>query len=328
MSLPGVSPVKTLAQTIGLSAFRWSSIPPAVYGLIVLGILAGFLAPHFFSLPFFLLMLRQAAPLGLLAIGQTLVVKTRSLDLSVGGTVAITNIILASRAWPSDIVPEVKFLAVIVLGGLIGMVNGAFVAYLRASAVVITLGMATILIGLSLLISGGSPGNKLDPFFIEIGRGRLMGVPIAAILWIGVAVVGAVLMKVLTFGKFVSMTGDNPQSAELTGVPVSRVFLASHVICGITAALGGICLSGLIGVGSLEIGQDLVLASIAAVILGGVSFGGNGNVFGCVLGAFLLIVLTNLLNILNVGEPGKLFFQGLIIIVAAAFYVVKSPRSG
>jgi ribose transport system permease protein len=321
-------PVKATMKRFSLSSVHWNSIPPAVYGLIVLGVLAVFLAPHFFSLPFFLLMLRQAAPLGLLAIGQSLVVLNRSLDLSVGGTVAITNIILASRAWPSEIVPEIKFLAVIVLGGLIGLVNGTFVAYLRSSAVVITLGMATILIGLSLLVSGGTPGNMLDPFFIEIGRGRFLGVPISALLWIGVAVAGAILMKTLTFGKFVSMTGDNPQSAELTGVPVGRVFLVSHVICGITAALGGICLSGLIGVGSLEIGQDLVLASIAAVILGGVTFGGKGGILGSILGAFLLIVLTNLLNILNVGEPGKLFFQGLIIIAAAAFYVVKSPRSG
>lgn len=299
-----------------------AGLPPAVYGLALLALVSAVIAPHFFSVTFFLLMLRQAAPLGLVALGQAFVIKNRSLDLSVGGVVLLTNVLLTARFWPAGMGAWEKAAFVLGIGAFIGLINGLMVAKIRASAVVLTLGLGTMLTGLAFLISGGAPGNPVDPELIALGRGRLGIVPTAAVIWLASGLAALVLIRFTTYGAFLSYTGDNESAAHYCGVPVDRTFIVSHVLSGFFASLAGLCLSGVIGVGSMSIGQDLIIGSIAAAILGGVSFGGGtGGALGVMAGTFLLIVLTNLLNILGVGEPAKLILQGLLIAVATGILV-------
>lgn len=296
------------------------TLPPAFWGLIVVCVFALFTQPQFLSLPFLLILLRQAAPLGIVALGQTFVVVNRSLDLSVGATIAFINIIVSDRIWIGVPVGWI-ILTVVVTGVLIGTINGLLVTKLRASAVVVTLGTGAIITGAGLFLSGGAPGNAMHGFIKWLGRGRYETIPVSGIIWIVTVVVCFILLKRLVIGRNIYASGDNPSSARYSGIPVDTTLLLSHIICSVCAALGGLILSGLIGVGSLNLGADYVLSSITAVILGGAVFGGGaGGAIGTMLGTALLIMMLNLMTVFGIDEPGKLIVQGLVIAVAAALH--------
>jgi ribose transport system permease protein len=276
--------------------------------------------PQFLSLPFLMILLRQAAPLGIVALGQTFVVANRSLDLSVGAVIAFVNLIVAHAMWNGY--PPVFVIAVALGAGLlIGLVNGVLVTVLRASAVVVTLGTAAIITGVGFLYSGGAPGSSMAELVKWLGRGRIGVVPVSGIVWLGFGILAWILLRRLTLGRYIFAAGDNPSAATYSGIPVNRTLLISHVLSGVFAASGGLLLSGLVGVGSLNLGADYVLSSIAAVILGGAVFGGGaGSAIGTIFGTALLVMVLNLLTVFGVDQSGKLIVQGLVIAVAAIIY--------
>lgn len=299
---------------------RLSAMPPAFWGLIVVCIVAAVLQPQFLSLPFLMILLRQAAPLGLVALGQTFVIVNRSLDLSVGATIALVNLIVAHAMW-NGVSPVLVIVLALLAGTVIGLVNGLLVTVLRASSVVVTLGTAAVITGLGLLYSGGAPGNAMPDMIKWLGRGRIGVVPVSGLVWLAFGVLAFVMLRRLTLGRHIFAAGDNPSAALYSGIPVNLTLLASHIITSLFAAIGGLLLSGLIGVGSLNLGADYVLSSIAAVILGGAVFGGGaGSAIGSMLGTALLVMILNLLTVFGVDESGKLIVQGLVIAIAAIVY--------
>lgn len=297
-------------------------LPPAFFGIIGVCILAAFYHPSFLSVPFLLILLRQAAALGITALGQTFCVINKSLDLSVGATITLVNIVITDRYWSdSDSHVAIIMGVGVLVGTLVGVLNGVLVTVLRASSVVITIGTSLLLIGLGYIISNGAPGNQVHTFIKTIGRGRYEGIPIAGLIWIGFTIIGFIILRKLIVGRHIYATGDNPSAAYFSGIPIHKTLLFSHVFCGFSAGLAGVVLSGLVGVGSLNLGADYVLSSIAAVILGGAVFGGGrGGAIGTFLGTFLLVMILNLLTVFGVDEPGKLIFQGLIIVISAGIY--------
>lgn len=295
-------------------------LPPAFWGLVAICVFAAFTQPQFLSLPFLMILLRQAAPLGIAALGQTFVVANRSLDLSIGATIAFVNLIVSHAMW-NGYHPAIVVTVALSAGLVIGLVNGILVTVLRASAVVVTLGTAAIVTGIGFLYSGGAPGNAMPELIKWLGRGRIDVVPVSGLIWAAFAVLTFILLRRLTLGRYIFAAGDNPSAATYSGIPVNTTLLVSHVLSGLFAASGGLILSGLIGVGSLNLGADYVLSSIAAVILGGAVFGGGaGGAIGTVFGTALLVMVLNLLTVFGVTEPGKLIVQGLIIAVAAIIY--------
>lgn len=297
-----------------------AALPPAFWGLLAVCAVAAFTQPQFLSLPFLMILLRQAAPLGIVALGQTFVVANRSLDLSVGATVAFVNLVVSHAMW-NGYPPGIVIAAALAAGVAIGLANGVMVTVLRASAVVVTLGTAAIVTGIGFLYSGGAPGSAMPELVKWLGRGRVGIVPVSGLIWAVLGFAAFVLLHRLTVGRFIFAAGDNPSAAAYSGIPVERTLLVSHVLCGLLAAAGGLLLSGLVGVGSLNLGADYVLSSIAAVILGGAVFGGGaGGAGGTILGAMLLTMGLNLLTVFGVGEPGKLIVQGLVIAVAAVVH--------
>ncbi len=296
------------------------SLPPAFWGLIAVCVFAAFTQPQFLSLPFLMILLRQAAPLGIVALGQTFVVANRSLDLSVGAVIAFVNLIVAHAMW-NGYPPAFVIAVALGAGLLIGLVNGLLVTVLRASAVVVTLGTAAIITGIGFLYSGGAPGSSMAELVKWLGRGRIGVVPVSGIVWLCFGILAWILLRRLTLGRYIFAAGDNPSAATYSGIPVNRTLLISHVLSGLFAASGGLILSGLVGVGSLNLGADYVLSSIAAVILGGAVFGGGaGSAIGTMLGTALLVMVLNLLTVFGVDQPGKLIVQGLVIAVAAIIY--------
>lgn len=294
---------------------------PAYPALLLLFVISALLQPAALSLPFLYLVLRQAAPLGVLALGQRFPIVGRTLDLSVGGQIALVNVMLAvpsiasGPTWINITVP-------LLIGIVAGAVNGIIIVRLRASSVIVTLGTSILLLGASLLISGGAPGGDINEFVRWLGRGRISGFPVAPLVWFAAAILMAMVVRHTVFFRTLEAAGSNYTGARLAGLPVGASLVMAHIMAGIFAAISGILLTGYIGTGTVDLGSDLVLASVAAVILGGSTFGLNrGGFFGCVAGVLVLIYLGNLLTTLGFPEPFKLVVQGLVVISAAALAV-------
>lgn len=291
---------------------------PAWPALILLFATAGVMQPRLLTIPFLLIVLRQAVPLALAALGQCLPMIGRSIDLSLGGVIAVVNVTLAlptlsgGPVWMSLAFP-------LVFGAAVGLFNAGLIAFVRASAVVVTLGVSVMLVGVSYLVSGGAPGGTVHPFIREIATGRVATVPIAGILLLVIAAAASVALQRSTFGHALYATGSSYAAAWLGGLAVRKELVAAHVLSGIFAGGAGIVLTGYIGTGTLNLGADLVMASVAAVVLGGTTFGGGaGGVVGVLAGAFALTFLANLMTGMGLGKPAQLIVQGAIIAGAAA----------
>ena len=290
---------------------------PAYPALAVLIVAILFVRPEMFTLPFALVVLRQTAPVGLATLGQSIVMRGRSLDLSIGGVIALVNVVLANRTvaaqhWAVDVA------LALLIGLTAGTVNGLLVARVRASAVIVTLGASIVLVGTSFLFSGGAPGGQITPMIKYLAVGRLGTFPIAALIWLATSVVLALSLRYLVFGRTLAAIGSNYRAASLGGLPVSRTMLVAHMLSGLAAGAAGLILSGYIGTGTMNLGADLVLTSIAACVLGGTVFGGgHGGVAGSIAGSLALVLLGTLLTSFGVPQPFKLVLQGLIVATAA-----------
>jgi len=290
---------------------------PAYPALAALVLAILIVRPEMFTVPFALVVLRQTAPVGLAALGQSVVIRGRSLDLSVGGIIAFVNVALSNRAISSHHWAVGVGIALLI-GLMVGTVNGMLVARVRASAVIVTLGVSIVLVGSSFLISGGAPGGQIAPMIKYFAVGRLGTFPIAALIWLVASVALAFAIRFLVFGRTLSAIGANYRAAGLGGLPVSRTILLAHMLSGLMAGAAGLILSGYIGTGTMNLGADVVLTSIAACVLGGTNFGGGrGGVAGSIAGAIALVLLGTLLTSFGVPQPFKLILQGLIVAFAA-----------
>jgi ribose transport system permease protein len=312
-------------RRLRLIGVAFLTAPPAYGCTLVLLVLAAVLRPALVSPELLLLMLRQAAPLGLATIGQSLVMRGLSLDLSIGGIiVAVTYILTSGYAR----IPEAPlFAACLALGIGIGAFNGFLIARLRASSVIVTLAVAMILYGIVIALSQLRAPGDAPEFLKLIGSGRIGVLPIAPALWFAALVPAALLLKSTVFGNYLDAVGASPRAAALVGIPYRRIIFITHVLSGATAVLSAFLLTGFVGMGSVTVGQDLPLNSLAACVLGGTTFGsGRGGMAGPALAAFMLTFLFNFLTGFGLGEPEKLMLQGAIIAVAALAYSMRSGR--
>lgn len=295
------------------------ALPPAYAGLALLLLLAAVMRPQLLSLFLLPLIARQAAPLGLAVIGQSLVMRARSIDLSSGGVIVAVSYLLTSGYFPvSD---AVAMGLCVVLGLVVGAVNGVLIVQARASSMIVTLATAMILLGSVIALSQFRAPGDAPEFLTALARQRLLGLPLPVWLWAALLVPAAVLLKRTVFGRTLDAVGANPQAAALSGLPHLRVVFVAHVISALISVLCGFILVGFVGKGSVTLGQDLALNSLAAAILGGVNFGnGKGGILGPTVAAFMLTFLFNFLTSLGLGEPGRLMLQGAIIAAAALVY--------
>jgi ribose transport system permease protein len=300
------------------------TVPPAYSCTLVLLALAAVLRPSLVSPELLLLILRQATPLGLAAVGQSVVMRAQSLDLSIGGIVVALTYILTGGYVRLSMVPLVS--VSLMLGMGIGAINGFLIVRLRASSVIVTLAVAMILYGSVIALSQLRAPGDAPEFLKSFGSGRIGIFPMAPALWLAVLVPAALLLKSTVFGNYLDAVGANARAAALSGVPYQRIIFITHVVSGATAALSAFLLTGFVGMGSVTVGQDLPLNTLAACILGGVNFGnGRGGMAGPALAAFMLTFLFNFLTGFGLGEPQKLMLQGAIIVVAALSYSMRQP---
>ncbi|RWK44169.1 ABC transporter permease [Mesorhizobium sp.] len=256
-----------------------------------------------------------AAVIGLVAAGQTFVVIAGGIDLSVAAIVTVSAVSLPLLSWQADPTGLTAVLAVLALTTTIGLVNGLGVALLRVHPMIMTLAMATFLQGLLIIIAGGSAVTAENPLVRWLGNARPAGIPAGVLLWVAVSVIVLAAMHATSFGARLFAIGANPLAATLSGVPVASTTLAVYAISGFTSGLAGVLVLGRNGQGYVGIGDPYLLASIAAVVLGGTSIlGGLGTYAGTIPGAILLVTITALITVVN-ASPGwrSILFGSLIL---------------
>jgi len=265
--------------------------------------------------------LEFAAPLGILAAGQTLVVITGGIDLSVANVATAAAYIMASQA-PFGVTRAI--IAGLLVGLAVGLVNGVGVAVFRVQPLIMTLAMGLVVTGSLNVYSQAAirsvPG--VPAVIHTLGSGTVLGyVPVSLFLWAPLALVLIVGLRGTGFGRLLYALGDNMEATRLAGVRGWQVLLANYAACGLLSAVAGLVLSGTVNAADLSLANILLLPSVAAVVIGGTSiFGGSGSYSGTIVGALILTVLNSVLTLLDVNDAVKQVLYGAIIVVLAAAY--------
>lgn len=285
-------------------------------GFIMIFIALSILSRSFLTVPNLLNVALQTSVNALLAIGSTYVILTAGIDLSVGSVLAFSSAI-AAGLMVNGINPWWASLIGLVVGGLAGLLNGLFVAYARLAPFIVTLGTLTLFRGLTQIYTAGTPIFNLPAGFATFGAGAIAGIPIPVIVTLIVFAIGAVALARTTHGRRIYAIGGNERAAYLAGIPVKRYLVAVYVVSGVLAALAGLVLTSRLGTAEPTAGTGYELDAITAVVLGGTSlFGGEGTLWGTLVGALILGVIGNGLNLLNINAFYQDAIKGAIILLA------------
>jgi len=279
-------------------------------------VLLALLSDSFLSMGNILNVLRQTSLLFFIASGLTLVVLTGGLDLSVGANVAISAC-LAGTVIQHTGSPSLGVLTGLFAGGIVGLLNGVMVTALRIPSFIATYGMLWVLNGLTYWYMAGETIHGFPPGFRQIGSGYLFGLPIPVYLLLIFLAIGTVFAQRTIWGQEIYALGANPVAARLSGIPVARRLLLVYGVSGTMAGLASIVFLARLNSAEADIGESLTLPAIAAVLIGGTSlFGGVGTVFGTFIGALILTLVLNGMNLLSVNANWQPFITGVIVILA------------
>ncbi|MFN8459127.1 MAG: ABC transporter permease [Anaerolineae bacterium] len=284
-------------------------------GFIIFVVVATILEPRFLTPTNLLNVIRQVSIFGILAIGQTFIILTAGIDLSVGSVLALAVVIVA------QVLPDYGIVAAILVGlavgAVMGTINGLGVTIGKVQPFVMTLGMLGIARGLAFIFTGGMPIPVLDKNFLFIGNGYLLGVPVPAIIFVVFVLLAAFILRYTPFGRYVYAIGSNEEAARLSGVNVRLYKTLVYTLGGLMSGLAGILYASQLAVGPPIAGEGYELDSIAAVVVGGTSlFGGDGGMFGTFLGAAIIGSMANILNLTGVSPFVQKLAKGLLIIAA------------
>ena len=300
-----------------------SRVPPSYIVFAVLLVTLWVVRPNMMNVAVLGTFARQVVPLGIVVLGQLLVISSRSIDLSAGGIILLINYLISAGLlshWPMWSVIALC----LGVGLTVGLASGLLIGKRRASAVIVTLALNIVLIGLVEYLANGKPPGDVPTEFRELYNARFFAMPAPVLFWMALSLLTSVFLGASVFGRFVRSIGSNPSSAHFAGVPVERTVVLAHVISGLMSSVAALVQTSSIAVGSVRFGPEIVMNSIAATILGGVVFGRPAEVWGPFFGVLCFALLFVVLTTMGVQEPGKLIAQGLIILLAAIFYGVRS----
>jgi ribose/xylose/arabinose/galactoside ABC-type transport system permease subunit len=253
----------------------------------------------------------------LLAFGVTFVIITGGIDLSLGSMIAVSGVLAALMAHPGDYPVIIPIIIGLFTGVVIGAFNGFVVTKSKIAPFIVTLGTMTIARGLALIFSKGRPISNLSDSFNYIGSGTIFGIPFPIIILIFVFIVCAILLNKTVLGRYIYAVGGNEIAARASGINVNKVKMAVYTICGLLAGLAGILLTARVTTGQPNAGAGFELDAIAAAVIGGTSTkGGIGTIGGTFLGALLIGVINNGLDLMNVTSYYQQVVMGVIIIGA------------
>uniref|UniRef100_UPI00406CCD5E ribose ABC transporter permease n=1 Tax=Ureibacillus sp. FSL K6-3587 TaxID=2954681 RepID=UPI00406CCD5E len=294
-----------------------SKLGPLI-GLILLIIVVSIMNPSFLTISNIFNVLRQVSISAIIAFGMTFVILTGGIDLSVGSTLALTGAVAASLlAGGTD--PIVSMAVALILGLVLGAFNGVIITKGKVAPFIATLATMTIYRGLTLVYTNGKPISGLGDHasFQLFGKGYFLGVPIPVITTIVSFAILAFILHKTTFGRRVYAVGGNEEAAKLSGINADRVKIAVYAISGFLAALSALILTSRLNSAQPTAGESYELDAIAAVVLGGTSLnGGKGWIFGTLIGALIIGVLNNGMNLIGVSSFWQQVVKGIVILLA------------
>jgi ribose transport system permease protein len=303
----------------------WAKEQYPLYILLVLLVIAGFATDAFFTQRNLTNLILQASVIGIVTLAQFIVVLTGGIDISVGSVVGLAGV-MSAGLFSGASVPT-AILVSLVVGALIGSINGYLVAFRGLEAFIVTLGMLAFARGLVYAFTEGIPVTPAADDFRGIATATVAGFPVIGILWLGIAVGLAFVVRRTVFGRRIYAVGSNKEAARASGVPVKSTLLGVYILAGAMVGFAGFLLASRVGVGTPTAGSLYELDAIAAVVIGGASLvGGRGRVSGAVVGTLIFAVISNLLVLLNVSTYLQDAFRGALILVAVFLTTVQFAK--
>ena len=295
--------------------------------LLVIVAVAVYFSPGFIQPINFFNIIRQASVVGIAAVGVTLVMITGGVDLSIGAIISFASVLAASlMEGQAENIP-LAVGAALLMGVVVGLANGLLVGRWKLPAFILTLGTATVVLGITQLYTGGTAAGVVAPEFRQVLNARIGPVPVLVFVFGLVVLAGLYVQNHTGLGRRLYLVGSNTPAARLAGVPVQKTLVLAYVISGLTAAIAGLALLARSGVSSTFAGQGFEFDVLAAVILGGTTFeGGRGGIGGTLAGVLILAATFSLVSILGLDFNMELIVKGSIIFGVAALHVMSQRR--
>ena len=291
--------------------------------LLIIFIISSVLSPKIFPTPSNLMnILRQASIVGVVSIGMTLVLLIGGIDLSVTSVMALSACLLSDMFKNAvekgrtgiEIGPV---LLVLLIGCLIGALNGVLIVSRNLEAFIVTLAMNQVVKGIIMVYRKGAPGGKVTDFWKAFGSSYILGIPCAVLLYAAMMIIFIVLLNRTVYGRRVYAIGSNAEAARLTGVKVKKDKIIAYALCGFTAALAGVMLMARVRVGEPNGSAGYDMDALAAAVIGGTSMaGGTGNLVGTLAGVLIMAMLNNILNLIGADPNLQGVIKGVIILIA------------
>jgi len=297
--------------------------------MVVMALIANMINPGFLSVDNVYSIVKQVAFLGIACIGQTLIILTGGIDLSLRYVILLSNVLAAQMINGREEYTWTTFGFIMLVCVVIGIVNGAGVTFLKIPAMVMTLAMGTVLYGITLLYCKGAPGGHASATLSAIANQKIFGMFNGVFfIWVALAAITIILLKCTTFGRSIYAIGTNAESARYSGIKVPLVQIAVYVIAAVTAGITGFLFLGYTESGYLSTAASYNMDSIAAVVIGGTSImGGKGGYVGTIAGVGIMMILSSLMTILHMAESGKQIFQGVLIVVLLVLVYSRKKKN-
>ncbi len=285
--------------------------------IAVLWVILSLLSPHFMTISNIMLLLQQSSIVMVAGIGMTFAILTSGIDLSIGSVAALASVVMGITITNWGFPVPVALILGLLTGTVFGTLNGILISYFKLQPMVCTLGVMSIARGLTYIFTSGRSIFVTDSFLIKIGSGRLMGIPIIAIIALCMFVIGYIILNYTYLGRSIYSLGGNEEATRLSGINTMRIKTITYAICGLCAGVVGILYVCTLGASEPTVGQGLELNATAVTAIGGTSLlGGVGSLVGTVFGAILIGTINNGLSILNIVSYYQQLLLGVVIILA------------
>lgn len=311
-----VSTKTPMTQKAKIDGKAWFKRYRMVLVLVVIVIFCGIIEPRFLSSANILNLFRQISNNGIISIGMAVVIICGGIDLGVGSYVCLVSILVIMLQAHMHWIPAT--IIVLALGCLIGAFNG-FCIHKGMAPFIMTMASMTVIRGIAMLITNGYSVQGIQDGFAVIGRNRILGIPIPFLIYILMIVIFYIFLQYTPSGRAIYAVGGNAEAARLSGISLLKTRVLAYLLSGFTSAVAGVVLIARLGSSLPSLGEGYELDAIAGVVIGGISMsGGKGNIFLSIAGVFIIGILNNILNLLNVNPYIQEIAKGLIIFVAVA----------
>lgn len=299
--------------------------------LILLIIIFSIIAPAFLSFGNFINIARQISMLAILSVGMTFVLLTGGIDLSIGSVISLLCVVLGLLLRYK--LPAIVVIIIgIAIASIIGFINGILISKIKVPSLISTLGMATVLRGVTFVLCGGIPIYGIPNSIKVIGQGYIFKIiPIPVVIMIIILIAGEFILRKMYIGRYFYAVGSNEEASKLSGLNTDKIRILVYTICGGLAGLAGAIMLGRIGSGQPNAGTNFEMDVLTAVVLGGVSLiGGKGNISGVLVGVLIIGILQNGMSLAGVSEFYQIIVKGVVLLLAVIIdslqYIVKSKK--